>query len=79
MRVPLPILPRPGDAKGALGGAVVAVDLNRPMSEVRKQLSSVPVKTRLSLTGTLVVARDIEERILPEVSSCTIIAGFTRF
>jgi fumarate hydratase class I len=49
-----------------LGGAVVAVDLNRPMSEVRKQLSSVPVKTRLSLTGTLVVARDIAHAKLRE-------------
>ncbi len=49
-----------------LGGDVVAVDLNRPMSEVRKQLSSVPVKTRLSLTGTLVVARDIAHAKLRE-------------
>ena len=36
------------------------------MSEVRKQLSSVPVKTRLSLTGTLVVARDIAHAKLRE-------------
>jgi len=49
-----------------LGGDVVAVDLNRPMSEVREQLSSVPVKTRLSLTGTLVVARDIAHAKLRE-------------
>ena len=38
---------------------MVRVDLNRPMSEIRKQLSAYPIKTRLSLTGTLVVARDI--------------------
>ena len=37
----------------------VHVDLNRPMAEIRAQLSSYPVKTRLSLNGTLVVARDI--------------------
>jgi fumarate hydratase class I len=42
-----------------LGGDVVAVDLNRPMAEIRAQLSHYPVKTRLSLTGTMVVARDI--------------------
>lgn len=33
--------------------------LNQPMSKIREQLSQCPVKTRLSLTGTLVVARDI--------------------
>ncbi len=37
----------------------VHVDLNRPMAEIRAQLSSYPVKTRLSLNGTMVVARDI--------------------
>ena len=37
----------------------VEIDLNRPMSEVLAELSKYPVKTRLSLTGTLVVARDI--------------------
>ncbi|MDO5287624.1 MAG: fumarate hydratase [Actinomycetia bacterium] len=42
-----------------LGGEVVQVDLNRPMSEIRAQLSQYPVKTRLSLTGPVVVARDI--------------------
>jgi fumarate hydratase class I len=38
---------------------VVEVDLNRPMEEIRAELSKYPVKTRLSLTGPLVVARDI--------------------
>jgi fumarate hydratase class I len=42
-----------------LGGEVVKIDLNRPMDEIRRQLSRHPVKTRLSLTGTMVVARDI--------------------
>lgn len=39
-------------------GAVVKVDLNVGMAQVQKELSKYPVKTRLSLTGTLVVARD---------------------
>ena len=43
----------------ALGGEVVAVDLDRPMWEIRQLLSRHPVKTRVSLTGTIVVARDI--------------------
>jgi fumarate hydratase class I len=38
---------------------VVRIDLNRPMSEIRAELSRYPVRTRLSLTGPLVVARDI--------------------
>ena len=38
---------------------VVAIDLNRPMTEVLNDLTRLPVKTRVSLTGTLVVARDI--------------------
>jgi fumarate hydratase, class I len=38
---------------------VVEIDLNRPMDEIRAELSKYPVKTRLSLTGTMVVARDI--------------------
>jgi fumarate hydratase class I len=42
-----------------LSGEVVKVDLNQPMSEIRKQLSQYPIKTRLSLTGTLIVARDL--------------------
>ncbi len=49
-----------------LGGDVVAVDLNRPMSEIRAQLSKYPVKTRLALSGTMVVARDIAHAKLKE-------------
>ena len=50
----------------SLGGAVVSVDLNRPMAEVLAQLSQYPIKTRLSLTGTLIVARDIAHAKLKE-------------
>jgi fumarate hydratase class I len=51
---------------GADGDAVVRVDLNRPMSEIRAELSAYPVKTRLSLTGPLVVARDIAHAKIAE-------------
>jgi fumarate hydratase class I len=49
-----------------LGGDVVEVDLNRPMADIRAQLSSCAVKTRLALTGTMVVARDIAHAKLKE-------------
>ncbi len=52
--------------EAALGGEVVKVDLNQPMSEIRALLSRYPVKTRLSLSGTLVVARDIAHAKLKE-------------
>jgi fumarate hydratase class I len=42
-----------------LGGDVVKIDLTRPMAEIRAELTKYPVKTRLSLTGPLIVARDI--------------------
>ena len=42
-----------------LSAQVVDIDLNRPMAEIRAELSKYPVKTRLNLTGTLVVGRDI--------------------
>jgi fumarate hydratase class I len=42
-----------------LGGEVVEVDLNRPMKEILATLSNYPIKTRLSLSGPMVVARDI--------------------
>jgi fumarate hydratase class I len=41
-----------------LDDQVVAVDLNRPMAEILAELSKYPIKTRLSLTGSLIVARD---------------------
>ena len=49
-----------------LGGDVVAIDLNRPMSEIRETLSKLPIKTRLSLSGPMVVARDIAHAKLKE-------------
>ncbi|HBU99255.1 MULTISPECIES: fumarate hydratase [Thalassospira] len=45
---------------------VVKVDLNRPMDEIRKQLSGYSVKTRLSLSGTVIVARDIAHAKIKE-------------
>jgi fumarate hydratase, class I len=45
---------------------VVNVDLNRPMSDILAQLSSYPVATRLSLNGTIIVARDIAHAKLKE-------------
>jgi fumarate hydratase class I len=49
-----------------LSGDVVRVDLNRPMAEIRAELSKHPVKTRLSLTGPMVVARDIAHAKIAE-------------
>ncbi|HXF76461.1 MAG TPA: fumarate hydratase [Methylomirabilota bacterium] len=45
---------------------VVKVDLNRPMKEILAQLSQYPVTTQLSLTGTMIVARDIAHAKLKE-------------
>jgi len=41
-----------------LGGEVVKIDLNKPMKEILAQLARYPVKTRLSLSGPMIVARD---------------------
>jgi fumarate hydratase class I len=49
-----------------LEGDVVQIDLGRPMSEIRAELSKYPVRTRLSLTGPMVVARDIAHAKLKE-------------
>ena len=49
-----------------LGGEVVEIDLNRPMSEILEELGRHPVATRLSLTGPMVVARDIAHARLKE-------------
>ncbi|MEA2732464.1 MAG: fumarate hydratase, class [Acetobacteraceae bacterium] len=49
-----------------LGDDSVTIDLNRPMAEIRAELTRYPVKTRLSLTGTMVVARDIAHAKLQE-------------
>jgi len=47
-------------------GSVVRIDLTRPMEEIRAELSRYPVKTRLSLTGPMVVARDIAHAKIKE-------------
>ncbi len=49
-----------------LDAGVVAIDLNQPMDAVRAELSRHPVKTRLSLSGSLIVARDIAHAKLKE-------------
>jgi fumarate hydratase class I len=46
---------------------VVSIDLNRPMSEIRAELAKYPVKTRLSLSGPMVVARDIAHAKIAEL------------
>ena len=50
-----------------LSSAVVPIDLDQPMDAIRSELSKHPVKTRLSLTGTLVVARDIAHARIAEL------------
>lgn len=49
----------PEELRKAGEGNAVKIDLNQPMSEVCKELSKYPVSTRLSLNGTIIVARDI--------------------
>ena len=49
-----------------LGGEVVKIDLNQPMDKIRAILTQYPIKTRVSLTGTLIVARDIAHAKLKE-------------
>nr|WP_313401070.1 class I fumarate hydratase FumA [Raoultella terrigena] len=48
-------------------GKVVNIDLNQPMSDILGQLSAHPVSTRLSLSGTIIVARDIAHAKLKEL------------
>src|ERR1700756_5409730 len=50
----------------ALGGAVVKIDLTRPMQEILAQLTKHPIKTRLSLSGPMIVARDLAHSQLRE-------------
>ena len=49
-----------------LGGDVVAIDLSRPMPEILGELAKHPIKTRVTLNGTIVVARDIAHAKLQE-------------
>jgi len=48
-------------------GEVVPIDLNLPMDEIRRRLHELPIKTRLSLTGSLVVARDLAHARMKEM------------
>jgi fumarate hydratase, class I len=61
---PARFLPEVDDA--ALGADVIEIDLDRPMAEIRAELSRYPVKTRLSLSGPMVVARDIAHARIKE-------------
>jgi fumarate hydratase, class I len=63
---PAQYMPDVGVAEDISGGSVVAIDLNRPMSDILAELARHPVKTRLSLTGPLVVARDIAHAKIKE-------------
>jgi fumarate hydratase class I len=49
-----------------LGGAVVDIDLGRPMREILASLSRHPIRTRLKLTGPMIVARDLAHAKLRE-------------
>ena len=49
-----------------LSGQVVRIDLDQPMDDIRAELTKYPVKTRLSLTGTLVVGRDLAHAKIKE-------------
>lgn len=61
-----PIKYLPEVKEDQLSGEVVKVDLQQPMSEILRTLSQYPIRTRVSLTGTLVVARDIAHAKLLE-------------
>jgi fumarate hydratase class I len=52
--------------ESTLGGDVVEIDLGQPMKEILATLSRYPIKTRLSLTGTVIVARDLAHAKLRE-------------
>jgi fumarate hydratase class I len=54
------------EADATLGGEVVEIDLNKPMREIQAQLSRYPIKTRLSLSGPMIVARDLAHSKLRE-------------
>lgn len=56
----------PDELRKAGEGAVVKIDLNRPMPEVLAELNKYPVSTRLSLNGTIIVGRDIAHAKIKE-------------
>ena len=56
----------PETTESHLGGEVIRIDLTRPMAEIRAELSRYPIRTRVSLSGPMVVARDIAHAKLKE-------------
>jgi fumarate hydratase class I len=56
----------PARYRNATDATVVRIDLDKPMAEIRAELSHYPVATRLSLNGTIIVARDIAHAKLKE-------------
>ena len=56
----------PDVATDKLGGEVVQIDLNKPMKDILAQLTRYPIKTRLSLSGPMIVARDLAHAKLRE-------------
>ncbi len=62
---PAQYLPEPADTE--IADDVVRIDLSRPMTEIRAELSRYPIKTRLALTGPMVVARDIAHARIAEL------------
>ncbi len=64
-RDPARFMPAVDEAR--LGGDVVEIDLNRPMKDILATLTKYPIKTRLSLTGPLIVARDLAHARLREL------------
>ncbi len=64
---PAKYMPEPSEEQLAAADDVVKIDLTQPMSEILAELSKHPVKTRLSLTGPLVVARDIAHAKIKEL------------
>ncbi|HZS85333.1 MAG TPA: fumarate hydratase [Stellaceae bacterium] len=61
---PARFLPEVDEA--SLAGEVVRIDLRQPMAEIRRRLSQHPIKTRLALSGPLIVARDLAHQKLKE-------------
>ncbi len=64
-RNPARFLPEVDDED--LEGVAIKIDLNRPMAAIREELSKYPVRTRLSLSGPMVVARDLAHGMLKDV------------
>ena len=63
---PARFLPDVAEADLIEGGEVVHIDLRRPMAEIRATLSQYPIRTRLSLSGPMIVARDLAHAKIAE-------------